>query len=165
MGFWAALDKAFPSTRHQRYRVHKVKNVLNCFPKKMTTAVKSDLDDIQHPETRAAANFALDIFKEKYGVKYEKEVACLTKGKDAMLAFLDFPAEHWGHLRTSNRRCCRTLIVEDSHCESMRLCRRHEQAITCPLSHHELVRLHRLTEKAWLFADLAGQGYGMARAA
>jgi len=67
--------------------------------------------------------------------------------------------------RTLVKRCCRILIVEDSHCKSMRLCRRHEQAITCALSNHELVRLHRLTEEAWLVADLAGQGYGMARAA
>jgi transposase-like protein len=102
MGFWTALDKAFPSTKHQRCWVHKVKNVLNCFPKQMAAAVKSDLDDIQHAGTRAAALSALDIFKEKYGVKYEKGVACMTKDKDAMLAFFDFPAEHWGHLRTSN---------------------------------------------------------------
>jgi len=79
-----------------------VKNVLNCFPKQMAAAVKSDLDDIQHAETRAAALSALNIFKEKYGAKYEKGVACLTKDKDAMLAFFDFPAEHWGHLRKSN---------------------------------------------------------------
>lgn len=102
MGFWTALDKAFPSTKHQRCWVHKVKNVLNCFPKQMAAAVKSDLDDIQHAGTRAAALSALDIFKEKYGLKYEKGVACLTKDKDAMLVFFDFPAEHWGHLRTSN---------------------------------------------------------------
>jgi putative transposase len=102
MGFWNALDKAFPGTRHQRCWVHKVKNVLNGFPKQMAAAVKSDLDDIQHAGTRAVAISALDVFKEKYGVKYEKGVACLTKDKDAMLAFFDFPAEHWGHLRTSN---------------------------------------------------------------
>lgn len=102
MGFWNALDKVFPSTKHQRCWVHKVKNVLNCFPKQMAAAVKSDLDDIQHAGTRAAAISALDTFKEKYGVKYEKGVACLTRDKDALLAFFDFPAEHWGHLRTSN---------------------------------------------------------------
>ena len=102
MGFWNALDKAFPSTKHQRCWVHKVKNVLNYFPKQMGPGVKSDLDNIQHADTRAAAIFALDTFKEKYGVKYERGVACLTKDKDAMLAFFDFPAEHWDHLRTSN---------------------------------------------------------------
>lgn len=102
MGFWNALDKAFAGTKHQRCWVHKVKNVLNCFPKQMATAVKSDLDDIQHAETRAEAETALTVFSEKYGVKYEKGVASLTKDHAAMLAFFEFPAEHWGHLRTSN---------------------------------------------------------------
>ena len=82
--------------------MHKVKNVLNCFPKQMAPAVKSDLDNIQHAGTRRAAEAALAVFSEKYEVKYPKGVACLIKDQDAMLAFFDFPAEHWGHLRTSN---------------------------------------------------------------
>ena len=102
MGFWNALDRAFPSTKHQRCWVHKIKNVLNCFPKQMAPAVKSDLDNIQHAGTRRAAEAALAVFSEKYEVKYPKGVACLIKDQDAMLAFFDFPAEHWGHLRTSN---------------------------------------------------------------
>jgi transposase-like protein len=102
MGFWNALDRAFPGTKHQRCWVHKVKNVLNCFPKQMAPAVKSDLDNIQHAGTRKEAEAALAVFSEKYEVKYPKGVACLIKDQDAMLAFFDFPAEHWGHLRTSN---------------------------------------------------------------
>ena len=102
MGFWNALDRAFPGTKHQRCWVHKVKNVLNCFPKQMAPAVKSDLDNIQHAGTRKAAEAALAVFSEKYEVKYPKGVACLIKDQDAMLAFFDFPAEHWGHLRPSN---------------------------------------------------------------
>ena len=102
MGFWNALDKAFPSTKHQRCWVHKVKNVLNCFPKQMAPGVKSDLNDIQHAETRADAKIALNTFSEKYGVKYAKGVACLIKDQEEMLAFFDCPADHWGHLRTWN---------------------------------------------------------------
>jgi transposase-like protein len=102
MGFWNALDKAFPSTKHQRCWVHKVKNVLNCFPKQMAPAVKSDLNDIQHAETRSEAESAMELFTEKYKLKYEKGVNCLTKDSEAMLAFFDFPADHWSHLRTSN---------------------------------------------------------------
>ena len=79
-----------------------MKKVLNCFPKQMAPAVKSDLNDIQHAASRKEAEDALDLFSEKYAIKYPKGVACLTKDKDAMLAFFDFPAEHWGHLRTSN---------------------------------------------------------------
>lgn len=102
MGFWNALDKAFPSTKHQRCWVHKAKNVLNCFPKQMAVSVKSDLNDIQHAATLSEAEAALELFTEKYKLKYEKGVKCLTKDSDAMLAFFDFPADHWGHLRTSN---------------------------------------------------------------
>ena len=102
MGFWRALDEVFPGTRHQRCWVHKTSNVLNKFPKSMHPAVKADLRDIWQAETRAAAEAALDTFAEKYGVKYDKAVTCLTKDREALLAFFDFPADHWDHLRTGN---------------------------------------------------------------
>jgi len=102
MGFWKALDEVFPDTHHQRCWVHKTANVLNKFPKSMAPAVKSDLQNIHHAETRADALAAIETFKKKYGVKYPPAVACLTKDTDALLAFYDFPAEHWDHLRTAN---------------------------------------------------------------
>jgi putative transposase len=102
LGFWKALDEAFPGTRHQRCWVHKTANVLNKFPKSMAPAVKSDLQNIHHAPTRADALAAIEIFREKYGIKYAPAVACLTKDADALLAFYDFPAEHWDHLRTAN---------------------------------------------------------------
>lgn len=102
MGFWKALDEVFPGTRHQRCWVHKIANVLNKFPKSMAPAVKSDLQNIHHAPTRADAVAAIETFKEKYDAKYPPAVACLTKDVDALLAFYDFPAEHWDHLRTAN---------------------------------------------------------------
>lgn len=102
MGFWRALDEVFPGTRHQRCWVHKIANVLNKFPKSMQPTVKADLREIWQAETRAAAETAMDIFSEKYGAKYEKAVTCLTKDKEALLTFYDFPADHWDHLRTGN---------------------------------------------------------------
>jgi putative transposase len=102
MGFWKALDEVFPGTRHQRCWVHKTANVLNKFPKTMQPAVKADLREIWQAETRAVAEAAMDTFAEKYGAKYEKAVTCLTKDKEALLTFYDFPAEHWDHLRTGN---------------------------------------------------------------
>jgi transposase-like protein len=102
LGFWKALDEVFPGTRHQRCWVHKVANVLNHFPKSVQPAVSADLRDISHAETRAAARAAIETFKQKYAAKYERGVACLTKDAEALLAFYDFPAEHWDHLRTSN---------------------------------------------------------------
>ncbi|RDC67759.1 IS256 family transposase [Rhodovulum sp. 12E13] len=102
MGFWKALDEVFPSTRHQRCWVHKTANVLNKFPTSMHPSVKADLRDIWQAETRAAAEAAMDTFAEKYGTKYAKAVTCLTKDREALLAFYAFPAEHWDHLRTGN---------------------------------------------------------------
>jgi transposase-like protein len=102
LGFWKALDEVFPSARHQRCWFHKTSNVLNKFPKSMGPAVKSDLQDFHHAETKAAALAAVEVFKEKYGVKFVPAVACLTKDAEALLTFFDFPAEHWDHLRTSN---------------------------------------------------------------
>jgi len=102
MGFWKALDEVFPGTRHQRCWVHKIANVLNKFPKSMQPTVKADLREIWQADTRAAAETAMDTFSQKYGAKYEKAVTCLTKDREALLAFYDFPGDHWDHLRTSN---------------------------------------------------------------
>jgi putative transposase len=102
LGFWKALEEIFPGARHQRCWVHKVANVLNKFPKSMAPTVKSDLRDVWQAETRAAAQAAIETFAEKYGAKYDKAVACLAKDREALLAFFDFPAEHWDHLRTAN---------------------------------------------------------------
>lgn len=102
LGFWKALEEAFPGTRHQRCWFHKMSNVLNHFPKSMQPTVTADLREISHAATRAAALAAIETFKEKYGAKYARGAACLTKDTEALLAFYDFPAEHWDHLRTSN---------------------------------------------------------------
>jgi Transposase, Mutator family len=48
------------------------------------------------------ARAAFDAFVETWGAKYDKAVECLIKDRDALLAFYDFPAEHWRHLRTTN---------------------------------------------------------------
>jgi len=102
LGFWKAMDEVFPGTRHQRCWFHKMANVLNHFPKSGQPAAAVDLRNISHAATRAEAIAAIETFREKYAAKYAKGVACLTKDADALLAFYDFPAEHWDHLRTSN---------------------------------------------------------------
>ena len=102
LGFWTALDEVFPGTRHQRCWLHKTANVLNKVPKSVQRAMKADLREIHGAPTRAAAEAAISVFAQKYGAKYAKAAVCLTKDRDALLAFYDFPAEHWDHLRTSN---------------------------------------------------------------
>jgi putative transposase len=102
LGFWKALEEIFPTTRHQRCWMHKTVNVLNKLPKSVQPAAKADLREIWQAPDRATAETALATFAEKYAVKYERAATCLVKDRDALLAFYDFPAEHWDHLRTSN---------------------------------------------------------------
>jgi transposase-like protein len=102
MGFWKALDEIFPSAKHQRCWVHKVANVLNKVPKSVQPNMKADLREVRDAPDRASAEAAIAVFKEKYDAKYPKAVECMVKDRRPLLAFFDFPAEHWDHLRTTN---------------------------------------------------------------
>ena len=102
LGFWKALDEVWPTTRAQRCWVHKTANVLNKLPNSLHTKAKGALHNIWMAETRKDAETALDVFIETYSRKYEKAAECVAKDRDALLAFYDFPAEHWKHLRTTN---------------------------------------------------------------
>jgi putative transposase len=102
LGFWKTIEEVFPGTRHQRCWVHKTANVLNKVALSVQVNMKADLREIYGAPTRAAAEAAIDVFADKYGAKYDKAVVCLAKDREALLAFFDFPAEHWDHLRTSN---------------------------------------------------------------
>lgn len=102
LGFWKALRKVFPKTVHQRCWVHKTANVLNKLPKVVQPKVKQALHEIWMAPTKKDAYKAFDIAISTYSAKYPKAMECLEKDKDEMLAFYDFPAIHWQHIRTSN---------------------------------------------------------------
>jgi putative transposase len=102
LGFWQALHEVWPRTRHQRCWVHKIANVLDKLPPSLQGKAKQDLHAIYEAESRKEAEAVFDRFIVKYGAKYDKAVACLAKDREALLAFYDFPAEHWKHVRTSN---------------------------------------------------------------
>jgi putative transposase len=102
LGFWAALREVFPATRIQRCWVHKTGNVLNTLPNSLGANAKSKLQAIWMASTRKDATKAFNLFVETFKAKYPKAVECLVKDRDVLLAFYDFPAEHWPHLRTSN---------------------------------------------------------------
>jgi transposase-like protein len=102
LGFWRAVEEVWPKTRGQRCWVHKTANVLNKLPKSQQPKVKRALQEIWMAETKTDALVVFDAFVETWGVKYDKAVECLTKDREALLAFYDFPAEHWKHLRTTN---------------------------------------------------------------
>ena len=102
LGFWKALGEVWPKTREQRCWVHKTANVLNKLPKSQQPKARRALQQIWMAETKAEATIAFEAFIESGAVKYDKATACLAKDRDALLAFYDFPAEHWKHLRTTN---------------------------------------------------------------
>ena len=102
LGFWKALRQVFPATREQRCWVHKTANVLDSLPKRLQPEAKEKIHNIWMAATRAEADRAFDLFVATYEAKYPKATGCLSKDRDVLLTFYDFPAEHWIHLRTTN---------------------------------------------------------------
>ena len=102
LGFWSAVADVFPETRHQRDWVHKTMNVLNCLPAAVQPGAKKAIFQITNAENKAAAEKAIRAFVADYGAKWPKAAAKIVDDQDELLAFYDFPAEHWAHLRTSN---------------------------------------------------------------
>jgi transposase-like protein len=102
LGFWGAIGEAYPETKHQRCWLHKMRNVLNYLPKRLQAQAKARLNEMQNADTRELALEEMKIFAGEYGAKHPKAVECLEKDAKELLAFYDFPAEHWGHLRTTN---------------------------------------------------------------
>ena len=102
LGFWKAVRQAWPSCKGQRCWVHKTANVLDKLPKGVQPKAKAALHDIYEAEGREEAERSFDLFVATYQAKYPKAVECLTKDREALLAFYDFPAEHWRHIRTTN---------------------------------------------------------------
>ena len=102
LGFWAALREVFPTTREQRCWFHKIANVLGALPKSAHPGAKKALVEIWNAEDRRHAQDAARAFAAAYGAKFSKAVAKITDDLEELLAFYDYPAEHWIHLRTTN---------------------------------------------------------------
>lgn len=102
LGFWSAVTSVFPEVKHQRCWFHKMGNVLDKLPKSQQDKAKKMLQEIWMSATRSDAYKAFDAFIDEFGVKYPRAAECLENDKEEMLAFYDFPAEHWKHIRTTN---------------------------------------------------------------
>ena len=102
LGFWAAVRKLWPATQEQRCTVHKTANVLEKLPKNLQPQGKRMLHAIWNAPTREEADRAFDLFLDTFDAKYPKAVNCLAKDRTELLTFYSFPAEHWGHIRTTN---------------------------------------------------------------
>ncbi len=102
LGFWGALGDVFPATQPQRCWVHKVANVLNALPKSAQPTARRMLAEIRDGEDRDHALRAVDAFAQQFGARWPKAVAKIVDDVEPLLAFYDFPAEHWIHLKTTN---------------------------------------------------------------
>jgi len=102
LGFWTALAQVYPETKRQRCWVHKIRNVLSKLPKRLQAKAKEQLHQIMYASDRESAEEEMTVFREAFGVKYAKAVACLEEHPEELLTFMQFPPEHWVHLRTTN---------------------------------------------------------------
>jgi putative transposase len=131
LGFWKAIDEVFPGTRHQRCWVHKTANVLNKVALSVQVNMKVDLREIYGASTRAAAEAAIDVFADKYGAKYDKAVACLTKDRDVCSPFSTSPPST-GTIcarQTRSKACSPPSVIEQ--CARRDPCRRRPPSSWC----------------------------------
>jgi transposase-like protein len=142
LGFWQAVEEVWPKTRGQRCWVHKTANVLNKLPKSQQPKAKRALQEIWMAETKNDALAAFDAFVETWGIKYEKAVECLAKDRDALLAFYDFPAEHWKHLRTTN-------VIESSFATVRHRTVRSKGCLSNKTALAMIFKLAEAAEKSW----------------
>jgi putative transposase len=146
LGFWQAVEEVWPKTRGQRCWVHKTANVLNKLPKSQQPKAKRALKEIWMGETKKDALLAFDAFIETWGIKYDKAVECLTKDRDALLAFYDFPAEHWKHLRTTN-------VIESSFATIRHRTVRSKGCLSNKTALAMIYKLAEAAEKSWRRLD------------
>ncbi len=142
MGFWAALEEIYPQTRQQRCWVHKTRNVLNCLPKSAQPKAKQALHNIWQAATRAEAEKAFDLFIKTYEPKYPKAALCLHKDHDELMAFYDFPAQHWQSIRTSNP-------IESTFGTIRHRTKRSKGCLSRDGMLHMMFKLGRCAEKKW----------------
>jgi transposase-like protein len=142
MGFWAALEEVFGETRQQRCWMHKTVNVLNCLPKSMQAKAKGALHEIWQANTKADAEKAFDLFIASYEPKYPKAALNLHKDREELLAFYDFPAEHWQSIRTSNP-------IESTFGTIRHRTKRSKGCLTRDGMLHMMFKLGMCAEKSW----------------
>ena len=142
MGFWAALEQVYPDSRQQRCWMHKTMNVLNCLPKSGQAKAKQALHNIWQAATKAEAEKAFDLFIKTYEPKYPKATTCLQKDREELMAFYDFPAQHWQSIRTSNP-------IESTFATIRHRTKRSKGCLSRDGMLHMMFKLGQCAEKNW----------------
>jgi len=102
LGLWAAISEVYPHADHQRCWCHKMRNVLNCFPKRLQADVKAALQEMYYAPTKQRALKLMGRFAETYSKEYPRAVECLLKDREVLLSYYSYPREHWQSLKTTN---------------------------------------------------------------
>jgi putative transposase len=102
LGIWSALGEIHPEGKEQRCWNHKIRNVLDCFPKRIRSEAAEYLKCIPYAETLSACEQLRDTFINRYRKDYPKAAEKLLSDWDRMITFYSFPKEHWVHIRTTN---------------------------------------------------------------
>ncbi|OAI21786.1 IS256 family transposase [Methylomonas koyamae] len=142
MGFWSALDEVYSDTRQQRCWVHKMNNVLNRVPQSVQPKMKQSLYDIWQADTQQHAERAFDQFATLFDAKYPKAVECLYRDRHELLAFYDFPAQHWQSIRTTNP-------IESTFATIRHRTTRAKGCLSRDGMLHMLFKLGQTAEKTW----------------
>jgi len=142
MGFWAAMDEIYPTTRQQRCWQHKTMNVLNYLPTLSQPKAKAAIHDIWQAETKDDAIKAFDLFVKTYEAKYPKATLCLQKDREELMAFFDFPAQHWQSIRTSNP-------IESAFATIRHRTKRSKGCLTRDGMLHMMFKLGQCAEQNW----------------
>jgi putative transposase len=143
MGFWAALEEVYPESRQQRCWMHKTINILNSLPKSVQAKAKQSLHAIWQAETKEEAEKAFDLFIKTYEPKYPKAVQSLQKDHEELMAFYDFPAQHWQSIRTTNP-------IESTFGTIRHRTKRSKGCLTRDGMLHMMFKLGQCAEKKWI---------------
>ena len=142
MGFWDAMDEVYTAIRHQRCWQHKTMNVLNCLPKLSQPKAKNAIHNIWQAETKDDAEKAFDLFIKTSEPKYPKAALCLQKDREELMAFFDFPAQHWQSIRTSNP-------IESAFATIRHRTKRSKGCLTRDGMLHMMFKLGQCAEQNW----------------
>ena len=160
LGFWKALRHVYGQTRWQRWWVHKTADVLAKLPKDLQAPATQRLQATGMAPDRQRAAMAFDLFVATYEAKYPKAAECLAQDREVLLAFYDFPAEHWGHIRTTNP-IASTFATVRARTDKTRGClsRITTLAMVCKLYQSAAKRWHRLRAAHYLPEVMQGRAF------
>ena len=142
LGFWAALEEVYGETAQQRCWMHKTVNILNYLPQSVQAKAKQALHAIWQAETRADAEKAFDLFLNTYEPKYPKAILCLQKDREELMAFYEFPAQHWQSMRTCNP-------IESTFGTTRHRTKRSKGCLSRDGMLHMMFKLGQCAEKKW----------------